>query len=271
MGYKLSDIYLFSDFDGTIHSAVEGISERTLSALKRFTDKGGHFALATSRAPYSAKAFLDVLPINSPCLCVNGGAVYDMKTDEYIYTCHLPANAKSYVERIIAEHPELDAAVLTDYDYYYVANPDTAAGRMNLSNYNFNMHFERPIEGEWFKVVLNTPGDDAVEYVKMLNEKGYEGVRFTAADTYFVEMLPQHSSKGAAIEAMCEKLGINIDQTVAVGDYYNDVEMFRAAGYSACVQAAPDDIKEMVDRVLCSCEQGAVGELIEILEEMYVD
>ena len=24
MGYKLSDIYLFSDFDGTLHSATEG-------------------------------------------------------------------------------------------------------------------------------------------------------------------------------------------------------------------------------------------------------
>ena len=39
MGYKLSDIYLFSDFDGTLHSATEGIPQRNLDALQRFVQK----------------------------------------------------------------------------------------------------------------------------------------------------------------------------------------------------------------------------------------
>ena len=64
MGYKLSDIYLFSDFDGTLHSATEGIPQRNLDALQRFVQKGGHFGLATGRAPFSAKEFLHLLPIN---------------------------------------------------------------------------------------------------------------------------------------------------------------------------------------------------------------
>ena len=98
MGYKLSDIYLFSDFDGTLHSATEGIPQRNLDALQRFVQKGGHFGLATGRAPFSAKEFLHLLPINSPCLCVNGGAVYDMQKDEYIYTDFLPEQARDYID-----------------------------------------------------------------------------------------------------------------------------------------------------------------------------
>ena len=107
MGYKLSDIYLFSDFDGTLHSATEGIPQRNLDALQRFVQKGGHFGLATGRAPFSAKEFLHLLPINSPCLCVNGGAVYDMQKDEYIYTDFLPEQAKDYIEKILSSYPEL--------------------------------------------------------------------------------------------------------------------------------------------------------------------
>ena len=116
MGYKLSDIYLFSDFDGTLHSATEGIPQRNLDALQRFVLKGGHFGLATGRAPFSAKEFLHLLPINSPCLCVNGGAVYDMQKDEYIYTDFLPEQARDYIEKILSSYPELDTAVLTDQD-----------------------------------------------------------------------------------------------------------------------------------------------------------
>ena len=62
---------------------------------------------------------------------------------------------------------------------------------------------------------------------------------------------------------------MNIDQTVVVGDYYNDIEMFEAAGFSACVAGAPEEIKQLVDKVLVSCEEGAVAQLIELLEAKY--
>lgn len=55
MGYKLSDIYLFSDFDGTLHSATEGIPQRNLDALQRFVQKGGHFGLATGPGTFLCK------------------------------------------------------------------------------------------------------------------------------------------------------------------------------------------------------------------------
>lgn len=269
MGYKLSDIYLFSDFDGTLHSATEGFPKRNLDALHRFIEKGGHFGLATGRAPFSAKEFLHQLPINAPCLCVNGGAVYDMLKDAYIYTDFLPDAAREYLEVILGCYPELDAAVLTDVTYYYVADPEVAAGRMKLQNYTVNPLMRQPVLGNWFKVTFNSPGEDARRYTDLLNARGWDGVRFTCSDSFFIEMLPAHVSKGRALHQMCERLGIHVNQTVAVGDYFNDVEMLDAAGFSACVAAAPDEVKRHADIVLGTCESGAVGELIELLEARY--
>lgn len=62
-----------------------------------------------------------------------------------------------------------------------------------------------------------------------------------------------------------------LTRRLAVGDYYNDIEMFEAAGFSACVANAPEDIKQYVDQVLVSCEEGAVAQLIELLEAKYED
>lgn len=269
MAYHLSDIYLFSDFDGTIHSATQGIPPQNIEALHRFVKKGGHFSLATSRSPKSAKAFLDQLPINAPCLCVNGGAVYDMDTDTYLYTCFLPEQSQQIMMDILTAFPELDASVLTEVDNYYVADHRHAAGRMQLSNYTVSQHFAQPLQGRWFKAVLNTPGEDAVEYMEKLNQRGYEGVRFTISDSYFIEMLPEQSSKGAAVHAMCQKLHLDPKQTVAVGDYYNDIEMFQEVGFAACVAGAPAYVKQFADHILCTCEEGAIAELIALLEERY--
>ena len=59
-------------------------------------------------------------------------------------------------------------------------------------------------------------------------------------------------------------LNIDINDTIAIGDNYNDVSMIKEAGLGACVSCAHDDIKEISDYV---CEknfdEGAVKEVIE--------
>ena len=140
---------------------------------------------------------------------------------------------------------------------------------MNVRGYKMNPRFEKPIPGDWLKVVFNTPEGEAKVFMDTMNPADFPDVDFTTSDTFFVEMLPKGTSKGAAILAVCEKLGLTIGQTVAVGDYYNDVEMLKTAGFSACVGGAPNEIKELVDVVLRPCEEGAIAQLIELLENRY--
>lgn len=270
MAVKLSDIYLFSDFDGTVYSPILGeIPEENIRAIRRFIEKGGHFGLATGRSPNSAKSFLEQLPVNAPCLCLNGGAAYDMERDEYLYANFLAPGAEEYTRQLLEAFPHWDCAVVTMEGYNYVADPDRAVGRMNVRGYRMNPGFREPIPGEWLKVVFNTPEGEAKVFMDSGKVAEFPDVDFTTSDTFFVEMLPKGTSKGAAILAVCEKLGLTIGQTVAVGDYYNDVEMLKTAGFSACVGGAPEELKELVDVVLCPCEEGSIAQLIGLLEERH--
>lgn len=265
----LSDIYLFSDFDGTIRPVGGTIPPENLVALERFVARGGHFGLATGRSPQSAKQFLKVLPINAPCLCINGAAVYDMLKDEYLYAECLPPVAKEYALRIMEEHPEWDAAVVTRDEYYFIDDPAVSINRVDKTHALASPRFSLPIPEGWLKVIFYTRDHEASPYVNSLNPEDFPGVTFTTSDHFFVEILSDGVSKGAAIEAICDRLQLDISQTVAVGDYYNDVEMLKAAGFSACVDGAPEDIKAMVNTVLCSCEDGAIAQLVSLLEEKY--
>ena len=47
---SLSDILIITDVDGTLLRENKGISKENLEAIKRFTDKGGHFTVSTGRA-----------------------------------------------------------------------------------------------------------------------------------------------------------------------------------------------------------------------------
>ena len=57
-------------------------------------------------------------------------------------------------------------------------------------------------------------------------------------------------------------MGVNIRDTVAFGDSWNDLDMLDAAGYSVVTAGAPDGVKTHADAVTGSYEDG-VGRWIE--------
>ena len=54
---------------------------------------------------------------------------------------------------------------------------------------------------------------------------------------------------------------------VAIGDFYNDLEMIKDADIGVAVAAAPDQVKAVADLVVCDVHQGAMAQLIHHLEE----
>ena len=63
------------------------------------------------------------------------------------------------------------------------------------------------------------------------------------------EISPLGVDKGAALTAMCEKLGVDISRAIAVGDQGNDLTMIRAAGLGVAMGNAPDFVKAFADAV----------------------
>jgi hydroxymethylpyrimidine pyrophosphatase-like HAD family hydrolase len=74
-------------------------------------------------------------------------------------------------------------------------------------------------------------------------------------------------SKGTAIGWMARHYGIDAGEVAAIGDWYNDVPMFEAAGRSFAMAHAPDDVKRSATDQLRANVQtgGAVAEAAERL------
>ncbi|MBL8912771.1 MAG: HAD hydrolase family protein [Archangium sp.] len=56
--------------------------------------------------------------------------------------------------------------------------------------------------------------------------------------------------KGTALLALAAKAGVAKEKTVAVGDWLNDLPMFRAAGTSFCMGQAPGEVRDEATHVL---------------------
>ncbi|MBR5535082.1 MAG: HAD family hydrolase [Clostridia bacterium] len=65
--------------------------------------------------------------------------------------------------------------------------------------------------------------NDITEFLEAVREHFSVIIR----DDTFVELVPKGCSKGIAIEKVCEYYKLSVEQSYAIGDSLNDVEMFR--------------------------------------------
>jgi len=79
-----------------------------------------------------------------------------------------------------------------------------------------------------------------------------------------LEFGSKKAGKGMALENLCRVLGVDREDTIAVGDEGNDVDMIRRAGIGVAVKNAIDAAKEAADIITENDhEADAVAEIIE--------
>jgi hydroxymethylpyrimidine pyrophosphatase-like HAD family hydrolase len=81
----------------------------------------------------------------------------------------------------------------------------------------------------------------------------------------FVEITNPLASKGRALTRLCERLGVALDELVAVGDAPNDSDMLTVAGYSVAVEGAPERLLVHADAVCAPAGQAGVADVLEAL------
>ena len=73
-----------------------------------------------------------------------------------------------------------------------------------------------------------------------------------------IEAVPKGLSKGVGLKLVCEKLGIAPEDTIAVGDSVNDLEMFETAGTAIAMGNATDAAKQAADWITTDIHEDGV-------------
>ena len=63
----------------------------------------------------------------------------------------------------------------------------------------------------------------------------------------------------------CKALNISLEETVAIGNDFNDVPMFKVAGYSVAMKNSNDEVKKYADEITESNENDGVAIFLEKL------
>jgi len=269
---KFEGILICTDLDGTLLCADKSVSRENLDAIEYFKSEGGIFTFITGRMPFTALDFGELLKPNAPIGCINGGGIFDYRTGEYVWTYELPRSAFKLVKAVRDKLPEIGFQINT-FDKIYFPRDNVA---MQLFRKVTGMpnrvcqidEIDEPVA----KVVFGHDEENSLQrLIKFLAEQeDATSFDFIRSERMLYEILPKGSSKGSVLPRLADHLGIDMKNTVAVGDYNNDVSMLRSAGVGVAVSNATPEAKAAADYITVSNEEHAIARIISDIENNFI-
>ncbi len=270
MAKEVKDLLIISDLDNTLVSMKDGIAQYNIEMIDLFQKYGGKFTVATGRSANAVKPVLEHIKLNAPAITYNGGVIWDFEQDKFLHKSTMPNLARTVVQDILTNFSDVGCEIMAENFRIYVirANEYThkhlTYEKLNYINCDINN-----VNLNWIKVLFSADNKTLLkiqDYCKNLNIAELD---FVMTNEIYFEIMPKGVTKATGLNLLCEKIGIDIQNTIFIGDYYNDVEILKVAGLSVCVDNAPDDIKAICKLHVPSCKDGGVGHLIRKILNTY--
>ena len=267
MEKSLSQYLIVTDIDDTLLPHEGEIPKRNLEAIRRFQQKGGKFTFATGRSHYHCAELFRTLGINVPSAQNNGAYIYDCTTQTIMERTFVPRSANAYVKEACRVFPDMAVAVSMEDAFRVISSPESLAMQRESLNSTQVCDIDA-IGQDWFKILFVRSADKMEELHRWMDANPLEGTYYTKSSAVFCEVMAKGVDKGEGLRKLARVMGIAIPNTYAIGDFYNDIDMLKAAGMSVAVGDGAKDIIEMCDMVVGPCAKGAVADLIEYIEQL---
>ncbi len=258
------------DIDGTILKWVEGsgttreeISPAVQESVRRVLDAGAHVVLASGRSPHGMTNVADLLELHGPgrdrlwVVASNGAVVFRYPPLDVVH--EETFDARPAVEAILDRHPTALVAV-EERGVGYRVNSHFPDGE--LSGDMIVTELDELLAAEVSRVIIRDPDSTADEFVALARDLGLQGTNYVVGWTAWLDLAPVGVSKASGLEYVAKELGISADETLAIGDGRNDVEMFEWAHRGVAMGQAIEDVLAAADAVTDSVyEDGVATEL----------
>jgi len=275
---KFDGMLLISDFDNTLYyteAMLRGLTDCTLFSprneeqLHYWMAEGGRFAVATGRAMTAYRTYSATVPSNAPTIVDNGGAIYDYSAGEYLVTSILPDGAREHIKAIMEAFPGVALELYHNSDLLQAMNP-TEWNYRHAKNAKMEMHIITDLEPETVPLPLSkalfvTERARLEEICRFAEAAGWRDQyeMIFSSDT-LLEMTAKGANKGKMVKRLQQMLGCHT--LICAGDHLNDLPMLSVADQAFCPENAQQALKDCGTRVVCHCQDGAIGEIIEILD-----
>lgn len=256
------------DLDGTLLNDNKQVTDENIAAINAASKLGVNVVLCTGRPITGIQKYLKQLELqneNEYAITYNG-ALAQTLTGETLIKHTLSFEdylATEKFSRQVGVHFHVDGK-----NHIYTANKNISpftVGESFLVDMNLRYRAVEEMDP-----TLEIPKVMFIDDPKVLNKARDQvfakfGQEFSIAQSepYFIEVMPKNVSKGNAVTELAQRLGLHMDQVMAIGDQGNDLSMIKVAGTGVAMGNAIDDIKNNAQFITATNNESGVAEAIK--------
>jgi len=273
------------DVDGTLLDTEfeDVLRSREISALQAVREAGHVVALCTGRNLNSTRGLLEKsgwYPEDLPMVLLNGAVVWGDLPRRKLSSKELDGDR---IQRLIKLFRAFDTVPmvygtddaggilhhetrpLNDILSHYLAKRRDAVGSIEVVADLLAVDLAQALEVGTIdgreKVLALSAAITAEmgDVVKVINTRSLLG----GGEYYWAEVFDRATDKGAGLRVLAEFCGIPLAATVAIGDNYNDLDMFAVARWSVAMAGSPDEVLQRADLVTGTAQAGGAAAVLE--------
>lgn len=244
------------DLDGTaIDSPKQKLpSEKLVKAIGQLEEEY-YFCAATGRVWNFAKPVLQALHLVDPCIISAGTQICDPNTGKILWQKTLEKESLSKAIEILKEYPA----------YKLLYNDGTEDDYFNGGYSPKDFNVKEPV---YFLEQVFIPDKIAEEiYKKLSNLSDISTVMVVAQkpgcrDIHVINKL---ATKEHSIGELLNIIRIKKEETIGIGDGYNDIHLFNAVNYKVAMGNAVSELKSLADEIIDSAQNEGMAKYLESL------
>lgn len=270
MNFKVKMV--LTDLDSTLLRDDRTISEYDYASLIRLEKLGIIRVIATGRSPYSLRK---VIPDNFPIDYVifsSGAGIYNWRSQQILRQHHLSIRQVTPAIEILLEHNidfMVHAPIPENHRFYFYGDGEKNSDfHQRISIYQEHARpLLLPITIQNICQIIAIFPEE--EYEKFQNIRGrMSGVNIIRTTSplnhlsHWMEIVPEGVSKSSAAAWLANELNILRENTLGVGNDYNDEDLLEWTGASFMVANGPEELKDKF-RCVSSNQKNGFSEAIE--------
>lgn len=250
MDYKI----VFSDIDGTLLNKERELSPETIKAIQQFKEEIP-FVLISARMPSAMFHLQKQLGIeNRPIICYNGG--YVLVDNEVISSTAIKVDTiKSIADfnqqtKVHLSLYHADEWHVPEHDYWAKREANNTKVTPSVTNINKVIDSWNKKEVGAHKIMCMGEENDVEKMYNHLQEKYGDHLHLYRSKPTYIEIANKNISKLTAINHLLRNhFNLSLEESVAFGDNYNDVEMINGVGMGIAVGNARDEVKKVANKI----------------------
>lgn len=260
-----------TDLDGTLLNTKKGISPGNSAAIHNALDQNKIIIFSTGRCLGEVGYLMRDFPAMRYVICESGANVYDCYQKQLIFSKLLE---KKVSEKILQYALGRDIMIQVMLD----GNSVISKKHMEKLEYyrasQYQEHFRKTsVIVQDFRELCQKSGWKIAKFclyhpdveAREITRSYCEGlpVVLSDAEESMLEISPEGIDKGVGLERLCEHLKISLEETIVIGDSYNDLPILKKAGLSVAVENAREEVKNFCDVIVADNDHDGVKEVIE--------